>query len=65
MFQSVKNFVKRNRTNIAIGVGLAGAAYIYARSKVTEAKDRMSSDRIAKEKLDSLHCCSSYFQARG
>ena len=50
MLSSVKNFVKRNRTNIAIGVGLAGAAYVYARSKFSEAKDRMSSDRIAKEK---------------
>ncbi|KAF8457961.1 Peroxin-3 [Terfezia claveryi] len=51
MFQSVKNFVRRNRTNIAIGVGIAGAAYLYARSKVTEAKDRMSGDRRAKEYL--------------
>lgn len=51
MFESVKNFVRRNRTNIVIGVGIAGGAYLYARSKVTEAKDRMSGDRRAKEYL--------------
>ncbi|KAF8472453.1 Peroxin-3 [Kalaharituber pfeilii] len=51
MFTSVKNFIKRNKTNIAIGVGLAGAAYVVVRSKFSEAKDRMSSDRIAKENL--------------
>lgn len=53
MITATKNWLRRNRTNFAIGFGALGVAYVagqYALSKVSEAGDRMSSDRTAKEK---------------
>lgn len=53
MFQATRNFFKRNRTNFAIGFGIAGVGYLatnYVISKFADARDRMSSDRIAREK---------------
>ncbi|CUS11477.1 unnamed protein product [Tuber aestivum] len=54
MFTATRNFFRRNRRNFAIGVGLAGAGYLvtnYVLSKLSDARERMSSDRIARENL--------------
>ncbi|RPB16003.1 Peroxin-3 [Morchella conica CCBAS932] len=54
MFKATRNFLRRNRTNFAIGFGLVGVGYLatnYVISKFADAKDRMSSDRRAREKL--------------
>lgn len=45
--------MRRNRTPLAIGAGVIGAGYVatqYVVSKLNDARERMSSDRIAKEK---------------
>ncbi|PUU80535.1 Peroxin-3 [Tuber borchii] len=54
MFTATRNFFRRNRKNFAIGVGLAGAGYLvtnYVLSKLSDARERISSDRIARENL--------------
>ncbi|KAM3564959.1 hypothetical protein ARSEF4850_001584 [Beauveria asiatica] len=54
MISSVRGWFRRNRTPVAIGVGLVGAGYIvsqYVLSKITDARERMSSERISKENL--------------
>ena len=53
MIAATRRWFRRYRTPIAIGVGLVGAAYVasqYVLGKINDARDRMSSDRIAKEK---------------
>lgn len=53
MIQSASNWFKRNRTNFAIATGAIGAGYLagqYALNKLTETRQRMSEERIAKEK---------------
>ena len=53
MLASTRQWVKRNRANFAIGAGVLGAGYLagqYVVSKFTEARQRMSDDRIAREK---------------
>lgn len=53
MITATRRWFKRNRTPIAIGLGVLGTGYVaaqYVMSKLSEAKERMSSDRIAKEK---------------
>lgn len=53
MFEATRNFVKRHRTNLALGFGIVGAGYVavqYIGSKLTEARTRMMSDRVAREK---------------
>lgn len=54
MLKATRNFIRRNRTNFAIGFGLVGVGYLatnYIISKFADARDRMSSDRRAREKL--------------
>ncbi|KAI9853547.1 MAG: peroxin [Vezdaea acicularis] len=54
MIAATRNWFKRNRTNIAVGFGVVGAGYVatqYVLSKISEARERMSYDRIAKENL--------------
>ncbi|RFU77656.1 peroxin-3 family [Trichoderma arundinaceum] len=54
MLSSARRWLRRNRTPIAIGVGVVGAGYAvtqYVMSKINDARERMSSDRIAKENL--------------
>ncbi|KAM0465269.1 hypothetical protein ACHAPV_002270 [Trichoderma viride] len=54
MLSSARRWVRRNRTPIAIGVGVLGAGYAvtqYVMAKINDARERMSSDRIAKENL--------------
>ncbi|KAI1412910.1 Peroxin-3 [Hypoxylon sp. FL1857] len=54
MISATRRWFRRNRTPIAIGVGVIGAGYLatqYVLSKLNDARERMSSDRIAKENL--------------
>ncbi|KAG6004320.1 hypothetical protein E4U21_001179 [Claviceps maximensis] len=54
MFSSARRWLRSNRTSIAIGVGIVGAGYVatqYVLNKINDARERMSSDRIAKENL--------------
>jgi peroxin-3 len=53
MLASTRGWFRRNRTPIAIGKGVVGAGYVatsYVLGKLRDARERMSSDRIAKEK---------------
>lgn len=53
MFAATRRWLRRNRTPIAIGVGVLGAGYVvtqYVLSRINDARERMSSVRIAKEK---------------
>lgn len=53
MIQGTRRWLRRNRTNFAIGAGVLGAGYLagqYVLGKLGEARQRMSDDRIAKEK---------------
>jgi len=53
MLAATRRWFRRNRTPIAIGVGVLGAGYVatnYVLGKLRDARERMSSDRIAKEK---------------
>jgi peroxin-3 len=61
MIAATRRWFRRNRTPIAIGVGVVGAGYVvtqYVLGKISDARERMSSDRIAREKyvvsLDTL-----------
>ncbi|KAK2732042.1 peroxin 3 [Colletotrichum kahawae] len=52
MFDATRRWFRRNRTPLAIGVGVVGAGYVvtnYVLGKINDARERMSSDRIAKE----------------
>ncbi|XXG96450.1 hypothetical protein Hte_002733 [Hypoxylon texense] len=54
MISATRRWFRRNRTPLAIGVGVIGAGYLatqYVLSKINDARERMSSDRIAKENL--------------
>ena len=53
MISATRTWLRRNRTNFAIGCGLVGVGYVagqYVLSKITEARERMAGDRIAKER---------------
>ncbi|WDK15468.1 peroxin-3 [Colletotrichum graminicola] len=52
MLEATRQWFRRNRTPLAIGVGVVGAGYVvtqYVLGKVNDARERMGSDRIAKE----------------
>ncbi|KAK4115086.1 Peroxin-3, partial [Canariomyces notabilis] len=54
MFAATRRWFQRNRTPVAIGLGVVGAGYVvttYVLGKLRDARERMSSDRIAKENL--------------
>lgn len=54
MIGATRRWFQRNRKGLAIGAGVLGAGYLagqYVLSKISEARERMSSDRIAREKL--------------
>ena len=56
MFSATRRWFRRNRTPLAVGVGVLGAGYLvanYVVSKINETRERMSSDRIAKDKCVS------------
>lgn len=53
MLSATRRWFQRNRTPIAVGVGVMGAGYVatqYVLAKINDARERMSTDRIAKEK---------------
>ena len=53
MIAATRKWFRRNRTPIAVGFGVLGAGYVatqYVLTKLAEARERLSSDRIAKEK---------------
>ncbi|KZF22576.1 Peroxin-3-domain-containing protein [Xylona heveae TC161] len=54
MFTATRKWFWRNRGRFAIGLGALGAGYVatqYVLAKLNEARERMSSDRIARENL--------------
>ncbi|KAA8643101.1 hypothetical protein EYZ11_004989 [Aspergillus tanneri] len=54
MIGATRRWFRRNRRGLAIGAGVIGAGYLagqYVLSKISEARERMSSDRIARENL--------------
>ena len=56
MITATKRWLRRNRTNFAIGAGVVGVGYLagqYVLNKISEARERVDSDRIAKEKYVS------------
>lgn len=58
MFETPRRWFRRNRTGVAVGAGLLGAAYFagqYVLGKITETRQRMSDERIAREKYDSQY----------
>lgn len=53
MIAATRRWFRRNRTGLAIGAGVIGVGYVagqYVLGKISEARQRMSEDRIAKEK---------------
>lgn len=53
MIAATRRWFRRNRKGLAIGAGVIGAGYLvgqYVLNKISEARERMSSDRIAREK---------------
>ena len=57
MFAATGRWFRRNRKALAITTGLVGVGYLagqYLLSKISEARERMSSDRIAREKYFTL-----------
>jgi len=53
MFRRSRTWLQRNRTPLAIGAGLLGVGYLAAQwtlSKINETRQRMTDDRIAREK---------------
>ncbi|KAK0100066.1 peroxin [Cadophora gregata] len=54
MISASRRWLRRNRTPLAIGFGVIGAGYVatqYVLGKISDARERMSSDRIARENL--------------
>jgi len=57
MIAATRGWFRRNRTPLTVGVGVIGAGYVvtqYVLGKISAARERMSSDRIAREKYDGL-----------
>lgn len=53
MIAATRRWARRNRTNFAIGFGVLGVGYVagqYVLNKILETRERMSVDRIAREK---------------
>ncbi|KAL2013575.1 hypothetical protein VTN00DRAFT_1100 [Thermoascus crustaceus] len=54
MIGATRRWFQRNRKRLAIGFGVVGAGYLvgqYVLSKISDARERMSSERIARENL--------------
>ena len=53
MISATRRWLRRNRTGFAIGFGVIGVGYVagqYVLSKISEMREHMADDRIAKEK---------------
>jgi len=53
MITATRRWLRRNRTKFAIGFGVLGVGYVagqYVLGKISEARERMTADRIAREK---------------
>jgi hypothetical protein len=53
MISSTRQWLRRNRTTFAVGGAVLGAGYLatqFVLGKLTETRQRMSDERIAKEK---------------
>jgi peroxin-3 len=53
MITSARQWFRRNRTTFAVGASVVGAGYLavqYVTGRITETRQRMSDDRIAREK---------------
>jgi peroxin-3 len=53
MLSGAKRWLRRNRTNLAIGAAVVGGTYFvgqYVLNKITESRQKSQLDRIAKEK---------------
>lgn len=64
MISTTRRWLRRHRTNFAIGFGVLGVGYIagqYIINKISEARERMSIDRIAREKYDFLSTFLDFF----
>jgi len=60
MLEASRSWFRRNRTRFAVTFGVLGASYLvaqYVLGKISEARERMTSERIAKEKYDILQLC--------
>ncbi|KAL8829046.1 MAG: hypothetical protein Q9191_002233 [Dirinaria sp. TL-2023a] len=54
MISATRRWLRRNRTSFAIGAGALALAYVagqYVVSKISDARERLTADRIAKENL--------------
>ncbi|KAL5114542.1 peroxin [Pleosporales sp. CAS-2024a] len=54
MMQSTRQWLRRNRRHFAVGAGVLGAGYVagqYVLGKLSEARQRMGEERIAKDNL--------------
>jgi hypothetical protein len=57
MIAATRKWFRRNRTSFAIGFGFLGVGYVatqYVLGKISDARERMSSDRIAREKYANV-----------
>lgn len=53
MFASARRWLRTNRTPLAVAAGVVGAGYVavqYCLARLNDARERMSSDRIARDK---------------
>ena len=65
MIDATRKWFRRNRYPIAIGASLIGVGYVagqYILGKLTEARQRMSDERIAKDKLEQRPTSQICFQ---
>jgi len=53
MFAATRKWLRRNRTGIAVGAAIVGGTYMvgqYVLTKINDARERSTLDKIAKEK---------------
>lgn len=57
MIAATRRWFRRNRNAFAIGAGILGVGYVatqYVLGRIADARERMSNDRIAREKYEAL-----------